>query len=54
MSWPNIILENLTFHHMRLVATPISIQIFWFIVFYIILLLVKKFRGQISKLSPVE
>ena len=33
LSWPNIMLENLTFLQMRLVATSISIQIFWFIVF---------------------
>ena len=54
MSWPNIMLENLTFLHMHWVATAFSIQIFWFIVFYIILLLVMKFRGQILNLSPSE
>jgi len=54
MSWPNIMLENLTFLHMHWVATAVCIQIFWFIVFYIILLLIMKFRGQISNLSPGE
>ena len=54
ISWPDIMLENLTFLHMHWVAIPFNIQIFWFIVFYIILLLVMKFRGQISNLSPGE
>ena len=54
MSLPNIMFENLTFLHMHWVATPFSIKIFWFIVFYIILLLIMKFRGQISNLSPGE
>ena len=51
---PNIMLENLTFLHMHWVATAVCIQIFWFIVIYIILLLVMKFRGQILNLSPGE
>lgn len=53
LSWPNIMLENLTLFHLHWVATLFSIQIFWFVVIYIILLLIK-FWGKISNLFPGE
>ena len=52
-SWPNIMLENLPLFHLHWVATLFSIQIFWFVVIYIILLLIK-FWGKISNLFPGE
>ena len=40
MSWPYIMVENLTHLHMHWVVTALCILVFWFLVFYIVLLFI--------------
>ena len=46
MSWPLILFENLTHLHLHWVATALCIQVLWFMVFYLILLLISVIKSD--------